>query len=59
MAAIQIIFAGKAHPAADPGKQIIQRIFNAARNPETGGRIAFKVTAIPFNFPLGILDRVC
>jgi len=38
---IQIIFAGKAHPADDPGKQIIQRVFNAARNPETGGRIAF------------------
>ncbi len=38
---IQIIFAGKAHPADDPGKQIIQRVFNAARDPETGGRIAF------------------
>ena len=38
---IQIIFAGKAHPADDPGKQILQRIFNAARDPEMGGRIAF------------------
>ena len=38
---IQIIFAGKAHPADDPGKQIIQKVFNAARDPETGGRIAF------------------
>ena len=27
---IQIIFAGKAHPADDPGKRIMQRIFNAA-----------------------------
>jgi len=38
---IQIIFAGKAHPADDPGKQIIQRVFNASRDSETGGRIAF------------------
>ncbi|NVM21544.1 MAG: alpha-glucan family phosphorylase [Desulfobacterales bacterium] len=38
---IQIIFAGKAHPADDPGKRIIQRIFNAALDPELGGRIAF------------------
>ena len=38
---IQIIFAGKAHPADDPGKQLIQRVFNTARDPGTGGRIAF------------------
>jgi starch phosphorylase len=38
---IQIIFAGKAHPADDPGKRILQRAFNAARDPEMGGRIAF------------------
>jgi starch phosphorylase len=38
---IQIIFAGKAHPADDPGKRILQRVFNAARNPEMAGRIAF------------------
>jgi starch phosphorylase len=38
---VQIIFAGKAHPADDPGKQILQRIFNASRNPDMGGRIAF------------------
>jgi len=38
---LQIIFAGKAHPADDPGKQILQRIFNHARDPELGGRIAF------------------
>ena len=38
---IQIIFAGKAHPADDPGKRILQRIFNAARDPVLGGRIAF------------------
>ncbi len=38
---IQIIFAGKAHPADDPGKRILQRVFNATRDPEFGGRIAF------------------
>ena len=38
---IQIIFAGKAHPADDLGKRILQRIFNAALDPDLGGRIAF------------------
>jgi starch phosphorylase len=38
---IQIVFAGKAHPADDPGKRILQRIVNIARDPEYGGRIAF------------------
>jgi starch phosphorylase len=38
---IQIIFAGKAHPADDPAKRILQQVFNAARDPEMGGRIAF------------------
>ena len=38
---IQIIFAGKAHPADDLGKRILQRVFNAARDPAIGGRIAF------------------
>ncbi|KPJ79142.1 MAG: alpha-glucan phosphorylase [Deltaproteobacteria bacterium SG8_13] len=38
---VQIIFAGKAHPADSPGKMILQQIFNACRNPELGGRIAF------------------
>ena len=38
---VQIIFAGKAHPADMPGKGILQEVFNAARDPEFGGRIAF------------------
>ena len=38
---LQIIFAGKAHPADDPGKRILQRIFNSAHDPALGGRIAF------------------
>jgi starch phosphorylase len=38
---VQLIFAGKAHPADDPGKQLIQEIYNMARNNELGGRVAF------------------
>ena len=38
---IQIIFAGKAHPADDPGKRILQKIYNFARDPDMCGRIAF------------------
>ncbi len=38
---VQIIFAGKAHPADEPGKRILQRIVNMARDPEYAGRIAF------------------
>ncbi len=38
---IQIIFAGKAHPADNPGKHILQKVFNACRDPQMAGRIAF------------------
>lgn len=38
---LQIIFAGKAHPADDEGKRILQSIFKFAQDPELGGRIAF------------------
>lgn len=38
---LQIIFAGKAHPADDAGKRILQRIFNFAHDPAMAGRIAF------------------
>jgi starch phosphorylase len=38
---VQIIFAGKAHPADEEGKRILQRIFKNALDPELGGRIAF------------------
>jgi len=38
---MQVIFAGKAHPADDSGKRILQRIFNVSRDPDMGGRIAF------------------
>ncbi|RPJ52508.1 MAG: alpha-glucan family phosphorylase, partial [Methanobacteriota archaeon] len=38
---VQILFAGKAHPADDPAKRILQRIYQSALRPEFGGRIAF------------------
>ncbi len=38
---VQIIFAGKAHPADDQGKRIIQQVFNICKDPSFGGRIAF------------------
>ncbi len=37
----QIIFAGKAHPADEPGKKLIQRIANMRRDPRFADRIAF------------------
>jgi starch phosphorylase len=38
---VQIIFAGKAHPADEPGKQLIQTIYNLAKHNRLGGRVAF------------------
>jgi len=38
---VQFIFAGKAHPADDCGKRILQRIYKFAEDPGFGGRIAF------------------
>ncbi|MCL4871279.1 MAG: alpha-glucan family phosphorylase [Anaerolineae bacterium] len=38
---VQIIFAGKSHPADDPGKMLIQTIYNLARHHGLGGRVAF------------------
>jgi starch phosphorylase len=38
---VQIIFAGKAHPADEGGKRLIQEICWRARDPRFGGRIAF------------------
>jgi starch phosphorylase len=38
---VQIIFAGKAHPDDQEGKQILKRIYQHALSPEFGGRIAF------------------
>jgi starch phosphorylase len=38
---IQIIFAGKAHPADEPGKQLIKKIANSRHDSRYGSRIVF------------------
>ncbi len=38
---VQIIFAGKAHQDDQQSKQLLQQVFNAARDQAFGGRIAF------------------
>jgi glycogen phosphorylase len=38
---IQIVFAGKAHPADDAGKEMIRRIVEFSRDPEVRHRFAF------------------
>jgi starch phosphorylase len=38
---VQIVFAGKAHPADQGGKSLIRDIYMKAREPRLGGRIAF------------------
>jgi starch phosphorylase len=38
---VQIIFAGKAHPADDIGKHHLQQVYRRALDPLFGGRVAF------------------
>ncbi len=38
---VQIIFSGKAHPADEPGKQIIQEVYRIVKNAANGGRLVF------------------
>jgi len=38
---VQLIFAGKAHPADEPGKLLIQQVYRAAKDPRSQGRIVF------------------
>lgn len=38
---VQLVFAGKAHPADDQAKGILQQIFQATRDPKFEGRVAF------------------
>jgi starch phosphorylase len=39
--AVQIIFAGKAHPADEPGKLLIQEVYRVVKKAENGGRLVF------------------
>ena len=38
---IQVIFAGKAHPADEPGKGLIRKIANLRHDPRFAGRVVF------------------
>src|SRR5438552_465643 len=38
---VQIIFAGKAHPADEPGKHLIHQVYALAKEYNLGGQIAF------------------
>ena len=50
--AVQIVFAGKAHPADDIGKHHLQRIYRRALDPKFGGRIALRRRLRPARRPL-------
>ena len=38
---VQIVFAGKAHPGDEPGKQVLQRVYGYTREARFEGRVAF------------------
>jgi starch phosphorylase len=38
---VQVIFAGKAHPADEPGKRLIQEVYRRIKQAEMGGRLVF------------------
>jgi starch phosphorylase len=38
---VQVVFAGKAHPADEVGKHHLQRVYGRALDPKFGGRVAF------------------
>jgi starch phosphorylase len=38
---VQLVFAGKAHPADEPAKHHLQRVFKRCLDPAFGGRIAY------------------
>jgi starch phosphorylase len=38
---VQIIFAGKSHPADEPGKLLIQKVYREVKRAENGGRLVF------------------
>ena len=40
-APVQIIFAGKSHPADEPGKLLIQEVYRHVKNARNGGRLVF------------------
>jgi glycogen phosphorylase len=51
---LQLVFAGKAHPADDPGKKMIRELLQFARDPELRHRIVF----IP-DYDMAIARTLC
>jgi starch phosphorylase len=50
---LQIVFAGKAHPHDDAGKDYIRQIIHHARNPQFSGKVVFLE-----NYNLGVAKRM-
>jgi starch phosphorylase len=50
---VQVVVAGKAHPADEPGKDVMQAIVRLARNPAHEGRIVFLE-----NYDMGLALRL-
>jgi len=38
---VQFVFAGKAHPADEPGKMLLKQVFDVTRDPRFAGKIVF------------------
>ncbi|MEA4812836.1 MAG: alpha-glucan family phosphorylase [Anaerolineaceae bacterium] len=38
---VQVVFAGKAHPADEPGKHLIQEVYRHVKDARNGGRLVF------------------
>ncbi len=38
---VQIVFSGKSHPADEPGKALIQRVYELSQTPDYAGKIVF------------------
>ena len=38
---VQLVFAGKAHPSDNPGKEVLQTVYNFSRDSSLEGRVAF------------------
>jgi starch phosphorylase len=38
---VQLVFAGKAHPRDEPGKQVLRRIAELTRDPQFAGKVVF------------------
>jgi starch phosphorylase len=54
---VQVIYAGKAHPADEPGKRLIQDVYRRVKLADTGGRLVF-VEDYDMNFARDLVQGV-